>query len=285
MRRWSAVAALAVLAAALVALMVITRPALRESARHHDCVQNLKQIGLGLIQYQSSRGSFPYAALPDASLQLEERNSWIISVVPFMLCFHCWGLDEFAKIDFAASLDAGARSRLAVFPLGLVLCPSSPFRPAHGTHAIDHYVDRSRLSDPVPLTYVGLTGVGKDAASLPRGDPRVGVFGFDRATRPEDVSDGMSATLMVVETSDLRGVWVAGGEATVRCVDPATRPYLGRGRPFGGNHSGRTLALFADGSVRDIRDTIAPEMFEALSTIAGGERLPSDWENKWVVRP
>ncbi len=37
------------------------------------------------------------------------------------------------------------------------------------------------------------------------------------------------------------------------------------------------MVAFADGSVRFLRDTIDPSVFEALSTIAGGERLPANW--------
>ena len=125
--------------------MLITAPALRDSTRRHDCAQNLMQIGLALLQYQSVHGSFPYAALPNESLPPEKRQSWILSVVPFMFCAHCWGLDEFAEIDPAGPWDAGAQSRLAVLPLEPLLCPSSPFRPAHGTHSGDHYVDRAQL--------------------------------------------------------------------------------------------------------------------------------------------
>ena len=34
---------------------------------------------------------------------------------------------------------------------------------------------------------------------------------------------------------------------------------------------------FADGSIRGLRESIDPRILEALSTIAGGERMPADW--------
>ena len=34
----------------------------------------------------------------------------------------------------------------------------------------------------------------------------------------------------------------------------------------------------ADGSVRWVRETVAPVVFEAMSTIAGGESVPADWD-------
>ena len=51
------------------------------------------------------------------------------------------------------------------------------------------------------------------------------------------------------------GPWTAGGFATVRSLDPS-QPYLGKRRQFGGLHRGSAMTLFADGSVRPVRDTI-----------------------------
>jgi prepilin-type processing-associated H-X9-DG protein len=43
-------------------------------------------------------------------------------------------------------------------------------------------------------------------------------------------------------------------------------------------HPGTAQVVFADGSVRSVRDSIDPKVFEALATIAGGERLPAGWD-------
>ena len=83
--------------------------------------------------------------------------------------------------------------------------------------------------------------------------------------------------MLVAETSWHNRPWTTGGPATVRGLDPGHQPYLGRGHQFGGNHSGGLNVVFADGSVRFIRESIDAKVFEALSTVAGGETLPSGW--------
>jgi prepilin-type processing-associated H-X9-DG protein len=131
---------------------------------------------------------------------------------------------------------------------------------------------------PMPglTSYVGVAGVGTDAARLPGHDPRAGIFGYGRQVRLEDIKDGASMTMAVVETAERNGPWTAGGPATVRGLDPARRPYIGRGGQFGGTHRGGAAVLFADGSVRFVRASIRPRTFEALATIAGGERIGGD---------
>lgn len=119
---------------------------------------------------------------------------------------------------------------------------------------------------------MGVAGLGADAARLPEANPANGFFGFDRQIGRDDIKDGLSTTLSVVETTWENGPWAAGGFPTVRGLD-AARPYLGRDRQFGGTHAGRVMAAFADGSVRSLTDSMSPKTFEALSTIAGREEV------------
>ena len=102
------------------------------------------------------------------------------------------------------------------------------------------------------------------------------MFGYDRATRMADIRDGMSLTMMLVESGIGLAPWTAGGPSSVRGVDPQARPYLGLGRVFGCYHPGGANVAMADGSVRWVRETVDPVVFEAMSTIAGGESVPAD---------
>jgi hypothetical protein len=149
----------------------------------------------------------------------------------------------------------------------LFLCPSNPTRTLPGS--------------PQPSHYVGVAGVGLNAAGWGAGYPGNGVFGYDRRTRLEDITDGAGTTMLLIETNRDNGPWTAGGPPTVRGLDPAGGPYLGEGGQFGSGHRGGqgwsprppyvTHVLFADGSVRGLADGVRPEVFEALATVAGGE--------------
>jgi prepilin-type processing-associated H-X9-DG protein len=252
--------------------------AAREESRRSRCDMNLRVIGLALVNYQSAWGCFPPASGPNDRLPPAARTSWQLNVLSQMFCFHCWNLDDASEIDLAAPWDADPQRRFAVLPLEPLLCPSSSFQPAHGTHSSDHYIDRSRLNELVPATYIGIAGIGKEAGFLRRDDPRAGVFGYDRGVRSRDIRDGASTTMAVAETSVLQAPWTSGGDATVRGLDPSRPPYIGRTGQFGGTHQGGISILFADGSVRHIRESIDPKVFEALATIAGGEPLAPGWD-------
>ena len=136
-------------------------------------------------------------------------------------------------------------------------------------------------------SYVGMAGLGRDAALLQCSDPKAGVFGYDRKTKFADVTDGHSTTIMVIETNFENGPWGAGGFSSIRGIDLEGSAYLGTVGQFGSLHRAQGALLFypgcsnctyVDGSVRCISKTIDSKVFEAMATIAGGEKveLPID---------
>ena len=62
----------------LVALLLPAVQAAREAARRSQCLNNLKQIGLGAQNYHSSNETFPYGAV------LTEGSMWSLYLAPYM---------------------------------------------------------------------------------------------------------------------------------------------------------------------------------------------------------
>ncbi len=224
-----------------------------KSSRNTQCITNLKQIGLAIHNYAVANEELPTGTAASTRVVPEKRLGWLYLIQGFLEVTNF--LPRFQPDE---PYDSSTNIHSAMNPM-TYHCPSHDREPRTGV------ATRSQ--------YVGITGLGPDSASLPTSHPRAGVFGTDRRVRFADVKDGMSNTMMVAETAVTTGPWTSGA-ATLRAVDPARRPYLGPGRDFGGNHPGGGNVLMADGSVKFVRNSVDPAVFEGLSTINGGESIP-----------
>jgi prepilin-type processing-associated H-X9-DG protein len=89
------------------------------------------------------------------------------------------------------------------------------------------------------------------------------------AMRLGDIKDGTDGTILVVEGSALSLHWMEPGDPGFGrmgfTINGTTKAGLSS------NHPGGADALFVDGSVRFLKDGIAPERLRARLTVAGGE--------------
>ena len=126
--------------------------------------------------------------------------------------------------------------------------------------------------DGYPAThFVGVTGVGSDAAQLPVDHSRAGIFGDDRRTKMEDIRDGASNTMLIAGAQQQLGSW-----ASVRGATRAfTRePYVNGPDGFGTGHADSMLVLMADGSVQTVNRKTSPSIVRRMAAMADG--LPLD---------
>jgi hypothetical protein len=257
-------------------LLVTATSKLRDAERRTRCHNTLMHLGLAAQNYHSTLNRFPAGTVRNAELPPDKRLSWLAELVPFTEA----SLDDYLiekKEAWDAADNCPLRCRRYAGKTSseyrefrnagppYFLCPAGP--------------PRSAPDFPYPTSFVGIAGLGESAAELPLSDPRAGFFGYDRTARSGDIKDGLANTLMTAEVLD-GGPWSAGGRATVRGLS-ADRPYLGGKGQFASLHGGGILrtgpavtnAVFADGSVRPLADSVSREVFEALATIAGGEEV------------
>jgi prepilin-type processing-associated H-X9-DG protein len=231
------------------------------------CANNLRQIGQALLQYKNNnQDTFPAASRRGASLAVEDRLSWMTSILPFLETRpnrpSPWS-ESASRFDPNQVWNAGNNHDLTQPFVACFICPSWDTMPTQV---------------PAGLTsYIGMAGVGLDAPTLPPGDPNAGFFGYDRLTTMADLrwkgggqaedsdsATGSSYILITTETLRDNGPWAEGGPSTCRGISADSSTPLGRDCPFGGLHQGGANALHADGSVHFESDGINPQLFRTL---------------------
>ena len=176
----------------LIALLLPAVQAAREAARRMSCANNLKQLGLAMHSFASSRGVLP---------PLENNYTPLARMLPF---YEQAGLEEL--FDFSTSVpDADSDSlRTAIaMPVPIFLCPSDNEPPVH--------VFTSSWSSSATLSYAGCnyaingsSGTGTSYANIdPFCNATDGICYKGANLKLRDITDGLSKTLAFTES--LRG--------------------------------------------------------------------------------
>jgi len=236
----------------LVALLLPAVQQAREAARRASSKNNLKQLMLAMHNYHDVYNKFPQGTVPNDQLKPEQRLSWMVSVLPFV--------DQnplYDQIDQKQGWKANDNQDAVSAVIQTFVHPSNPQVTNDMGQGTTHYV--------------GIAGHGPNAASLPLRAPGVGIFGYNRATRIRDITDGTSNTMAISEASEPFDSWAAGGKATIRGF--SRKPYVNGPDGIGGPSRGGFNAGLADGSVRFLSQNIDPTILERLAAMADGQPI------------
>jgi prepilin-type N-terminal cleavage/methylation domain-containing protein len=280
----------------LVALLLPAVQQVREAARQTQCLDHLHNIGLALHSYHGSHQLFPPGSTNDV-----EQGGWIAD--PTTRHLHSWSsliLPFIEQAPLYKTIDHNVSSMhpnnlpVASFVVPLYRCPSYTGE-EYSTDA--HY---TRFSDRYAITNYAAMG-GTDVGHIY--GQSTGLFEPDGTiyplskTREADVTDGLSNTLLLVETREEKMmVWIDGGTASLvaRPYDDGNAPTYARNRhslnyrpyfdyvdPYAewgpsSQHAGGAMHLFGDGRARFLSETIDDDVYVAVTTRAGGESVGSN---------
>jgi DNA-directed RNA polymerase subunit M/transcription elongation factor TFIIS len=253
---------------------------LRSTAAMADRRSHVHELAAALQAYFDEKGHFPRGAAlrsPDAQRVLDWRPDQRLSWMPELLPYLANG--EYK--DISPDPNKSWYEDLKNIKAGVTVIPQFVM-PMKSEYDLSFYVTYPNLPVKTSNTwaathFVGMAGVGLDAAEYRADDPATaklrGVFGYDRETKKEDIKDGLSQTIVLIQVPpEPKSPWLAGGGSTVRGVSEdldCVKPFVST--EYQGKRG--TFAIMADGKVRFIPENINPKTFQALCTIAGGDKI------------
>jgi len=292
--------------AVLIGLLLPAVQKVREAAARIKCQNNLKQLALAVHNYHDQFQKLPRNAGPSCppnpwgsplNTSSPQCWSWIAKILPFIDQGNLYNVGNLqAEPPFANANNVQA----AIIPI--LLCPSD-------SDSRRVMTDRANFGSAMgigPTNYKGVAGqnwawgdsrwnpvwsnVGAYTSpqnnGLERGD---GIFfRRDGVVFPNldfsGVTDGLSNTFMIGEDLPTRNThcsWPWFNHATGTCAIYPNSHKLGFTNPgnwenvysFRSNHPMGLQFAMADGSVHFIKESIAPAIYRALASRAGGEAV------------
>lgn len=299
---------------ALAALLLPAVQQAREAARRASCLNNLKQFGLALHNFEQARGCFPSQStgLFYDSPPSPPRHGW-----PAHLLSYMEQATTFAAMNLGLHWYDAANTTAAAIRMDAFNCPSAQDRPGF-EYTLYGSTSSPRQSYPGATwdygSSYGISAALKGSLGLADGSGIIAT-GFDPARdRIDDgctiarVTDGLSNTLLMIEdanrpqfwrgrrpvpgdppmnsprnhvtggvwASDLKGVVIDGFSADGSASPGPCGVNCSNDNEIYSFHPMGANVLMGDGSVRFLKAQASIRIIAALVTRQGGEIIPAD---------
>jgi prepilin-type N-terminal cleavage/methylation domain-containing protein/prepilin-type processing-associated H-X9-DG protein len=305
-RRGFTLVELLVVIAIIGILMSLLLPAVqsaRESARRLSCSNNIRNVGLALLNYHTSYKIFPPSSVwktggkLDASRventgDMDLYENWVILILPQLE-----GQNLRAVFDLTQAIDeSDSKTNVAAraIPLAVMLCPSDTYnqKPFSGsgssrTSQLGDNWARGNYAANAALGFMSYTANGNYSAANPaKGWANRylrGIMGANLSLRIDDIHDGASNTILVGEIRagltnfDCRGVWaMSGGCPNALWADGY----------YGGDNGPNSSSGTGDGmlSCTDLRTAVGDPSGKQLLQLGMGCSTPDRPNSQQTVR-
>jgi prepilin-type N-terminal cleavage/methylation domain-containing protein/prepilin-type processing-associated H-X9-DG protein len=271
--------------AALIGLLLPAVMKVREAASRIKCANNLRQLGLGLINYHDTNNGFPPGHWDGPP---GRNHGWATFILPY--------IEEQTLYDLYRwdLWSADPRNQPVVaHPLKIFQCPSAPEQDRYMTFGVFKNNGRGACGDYAPPFAVDPVLVARGLIAQPA-DCR-GVLVPNQVTTMLQITDGTSNTLLLTEDAGRPRLWQAGRRGPDQTVIGGPWQAYNNGLTVSGSnrdgtgpwgpcainctnngevysfHPGGTNAVFADGSVHFLKATLSIQVLADLVTRAGDE--------------
>lgn len=288
----------------LVALILPAVQAARESSRRTQCANNLKQLSIGLLNFEATNKKFPAGQRWSGPRKDPGTYAmaWSAILLPFIEQQAIADQLDF-KVPFTDPKNMPASSQV----ISVYLCPSTSLIEEHRT-------TDARLMNMAPLAgdglacsdYLGISGPDKDAKNpaskevygrqrgiligtkgLPNGDK----LEDPPTIKASDVTDGLSNTVWLTECTgrgagikddvidSVHGAWASGNNVTHidKKINDAKTPKAWYEERIFCEHPGGAHFAMCDGSVHFMSDDTGEKLIRSLCSRNGDE--PIDKQN------
>ncbi len=287
----------------LVGLLLPAVQQAREAARQMQCGNNLKQLGLASLNFESQTKHFPsagwtgnWAGDPDRGLGKKQPGGWTFSILPF--------LEQNALFMYGSNNNPSEPDRAKITetnrtPLPVFICPSrrackiypAGNPPTSNCNSATELAKGDYASNYGETDAVNTSGIPGSYANADKGTGWVnqaynGVMISASEITIGEIRDGTSNTYLVGEKNknpdryeiscccDDSGVFSGADPDNSRATTlPPTQDrcgYVPR-QQFGSAHAGTLGFVMCDGSVQRISYSIDPEAHKHLGNRADGE--------------
>ncbi len=224
----------------LVIFLPLAIPSPRSGAgRRATCQNNMRQIALALLAYQADHGCFPPPYIADD--EGRPMHSWRVLILPYLE-----RIDAYKQYRFDEPWNGPNNRKIGALRFNFFQCPS----------------DIAANGASTATNYLAVVGPGT-------------VWREEKSTSFDDIRDGVSETILLVEVANSGIQWSEPRDLHVNQMAPWINPRAGQGISSG--HPGGVILTFADGHSEFIPNTLPPETLRALLSIDGGEQIDHSW--------
>ena len=271
--------------AVLIGLLLPAVQKVRDAAARSQCQNNLKQIGLATMSYESAYQRFPSAANisnvgtgnPGDWPKAPEAGQWYSLHIALFPYYEQENLQRQVRTDITSphNVNCNGANSFGAQKVKILVCPSEAHMPTGGVGTYNS------------LTF-GLTSYGGNGGTLPTSQKSMdGIFFINSAITVQGIPDGTSNTILFGERSRAKQstaanaqavggwAWVNGNameDTTMNSSEKIEGINAHTWNAFGSQHSGGLIAnfCFADGSVKSIAANVdLTTVLQRLTTRGG----------------